>query len=108
MTFTTCTCCGGDYFWIWEDAFNKFGFDDGEGMVMTSVVAHALKGAGYSVERHVWGAHNEVIMSIQKDGIELIPHDRIQHGYDDPRDYLPADVVALLDAVFAHNTRIDI
>lgn len=108
MSFTTCTCCGGDYFWIWEDAFNKFGFDDGEAIVMTATVAAALKGAGYTVDRDVWGLHNEVIISIKRDGVELIPHDRIQPGYDDPRDYLPIDVVALLDAAFGHDARIEV
>jgi len=107
MSFTICTCCGGDYFWIWEDAFNKFGFDDGEAIVMTPAVAAALTRAGFIVERHVWGLHNEVIVSIRKDGVELIPHQRIQHGYDDPRDYLPGDIVALLDAAFPHGARIE-
>jgi hypothetical protein len=43
--------------------------------------------------------HNTVIMSIKKDGIELMPVDQpgIHPGYDDPRTYLPADMVALLD-----------
>lgn len=103
MSVTTCRCCGGAYHWSWEDAFDKFGFDDGDGMVMTAAVAVALEDAGYVVDHDVWGIHNEVIDSIKtKDGVELIPHERIQHGYDNPRDYLPEDVVAWLDATFPH------
>lgn len=101
MSITTCTCCGGRYYWTWEEAFDKFGFSDGDGMVMTATVAAALQDAGYVVERHVWGLHNEVIDSIKtKDGAELIPHGRIDHGYDDPREYLPQDIIAILDAAF--------
>ena len=35
--------------WSWEEAFDKFGFEDGDGLVMTDVVAAVLQDAGYSV-----------------------------------------------------------
>ena len=108
MSVTTCTCCGSDYHWQWEDAFDKFGFGDGDGMVMTATVAVALERDGYVVDRSVWGIHNEVITSITKDGVEIIPLDRIDLGYDDPRDYLPEDIIALLDEAFPEDVRIEV
>lgn len=91
-----CENCGGPYYWIWEDAFDKFGFGDGDGQVETSAVVEVLEQAGYVVEHDVWGLHNDVIDSIKKDGVEQIP-DNTHIGYDDPRKYLPAAIVTLLD-----------
>jgi hypothetical protein len=98
MPITTCTNCGGSTFqWTWEEAFNKFGFGDGNGQVMTVTVAQVLREAGYTVEFHVWGLHNVVIDSIKRDGVELIPPSA-NVGYDDPRKYLPRRVKRILDA----------
>jgi len=99
MPVTTCNCCGGDHFWKWEEAFDKFGFCDGGGQVETYKVETVLKRAGYDVDVQVWGIHNTVITSIRRDGKELIDYDRpgVSVGYDDPRDYLPEDIVDLLD-----------
>ena len=96
MPSCTCETCGGPYYWIWEDAFDKFGFGDGDGQVQTSNVANVLQQAGYEVDHDYWGLHNDVIRSIKKDGAELIP-DTAEVGYDDPRKYLPAAIVTLLD-----------
>lgn len=106
MSITTCTCCGGRYYWTWEEAFDKFGFSDGDGMVMTATVAAILQDAGYVVDRHVCGLHNEIILSIKtKDGAELIPEEATV-GYDDPRDYLPRDIIVLLDAAFTEGEEV--
>jgi hypothetical protein len=86
-------------YWTWEEAFDKFGFDDGDGLVMTYRVASALESAGYAVGYDAWGMHNTIIRSIKKDGVELIP-DSAELGYDDPRQYLPADIVQHLDDTF--------
>lgn len=84
--------------WSWEEAFDKFGFEDGDGLVMTDVVAAVLRDSGYSVIAKTWGSHNVVIVSIKDaNGVEQIPTD-ISIGYDEPRDYLPESVIALLDA----------
>ena len=96
MPFTTCANCGGSYAWQWEDAFDKFGFGDGGGQVMTGDVAQVLREAGYIVEPHPWGAHNIVIGSIKRNGRELIPQG-VEIGYGDPREYLPKTIVRLLD-----------
>jgi hypothetical protein len=95
--FTICESCGARHDWTWEEAFQKFGFGDGDGLVMTDSVAGVLIDAGYAVESQQWGLHNVIITSIKLDGVEQIPEGTTL-GYDDPRGYLPAAIVALLDA----------
>jgi hypothetical protein len=97
MPLTTCDTCGSDaYRWSWTEAFDKFGFNDGDGQVETWQVEAVLVQAGYDVEVQTWGLHNTVIVSIKRDGKDCIP-DGISFGYDDPRGYLPAEIVDLLD-----------
>lgn len=96
MPTSQCQTCFNAYWWRWEEAFDKFGFNDGDGQVMTDDVAAALDNARYEVISEPWGCHNEIIRSIVKDGVEQIPA-TARVGYDDPRSYLPADIVALLD-----------
>lgn len=96
MPKSKCEICGGPYYWIWEDAFDKFGFGDGDGQVETPTVADVLEQAGYVVDHDRWGLHNDVISSIRKDGVEQIPDDAVT-GYDDPRKYLPGAIITLLD-----------
>jgi hypothetical protein len=95
--FTTCESCGTRHEWTWEEAFDKFGFGDGDGLVMTDSVARVLIDAGYTVEIQQWGFHNVIITAIKLAGVEQIPGGATL-GYDDPRGYLPAAIVALLDA----------
>lgn len=96
MTRSICPNCGVQHHWRWEDAFDKFGFDDGDGLVMTEAVAHVLREAGLTVTTHHWGLHNLVITAIERDGQPLIPLGTAL-GYADPRGYLPDDIVELLD-----------
>ena len=59
MPKSTCDRCGGvNLYWRWEEAFDKFGFGDGDGQVMTHVVEHVLRAAGYVVSSEPWGLHN--------------------------------------------------
>ena len=96
MPITTCTNCGGSYRWQWEDAFDKFGFGDGDGQVETGTVVEVLRAAGYEATAEPWGLHNIVIGSIRRKGRELISaHTAV--GYADPRKYLPKALVRLLD-----------
>lgn len=97
MPVSNCRYCNSPFQWNWEEAFNKFGFGDGDGPVMTEAVAKVLSLAGYTVETHAWGLHNVVINSIRKDGIEHIPEQGIRFGHDNPRDYLPQAIIDLLD-----------
>jgi hypothetical protein len=96
MPSCTCQTCGGQYHWNWEQAFDKFGFGDGDGQRETCTVVQVLETAGYVVESSEWGLHNEVIDSIKKDGVEQIPESATL-GYDNPRGYLPAAIITLLD-----------
>ena len=102
MPITTCLTCCGEYHWKWEEAFDKFGFGDGDGQVETYDVAAALERAGYIVEIETWGLHNTLIVSIVKDGEEMMPlcSSEVAIGYDDPRDYLPEEIVRILDRAF--------
>ena len=95
--FTICQSCAALHEWTWAEAFDKFGFGDGDGLVMTSAVADILIAAGYAVEIAHWGLHNVIITSIKRDGVEQIPAGT-KIGYDDPRSYLPADIAILLDS----------
>jgi len=104
---TTCPTCGQRHHWSWEDAFCKFGFEDGDGLVMTETVADALRAHGYTVTTLLWGFHNVIITDIIRDGVEIIPETAVR-GYDDPRDYLPDEVVALLDKEFGDGTVVDL
>jgi hypothetical protein len=100
MSITICPTCGEPHSWRWEEAFDKFGFGDGDGIVMTEHVAEALRKSGYTVTTEPWGMHNVTIRSIlTKKGKELIPGD-INYGYDDPRDYLAKRIIKLLDEAF--------
>lgn len=97
MPISTCHTCGGHYQWDWEDAFDKFGFGDGDAQVETDTVVAVLENAGFSVEANPWGLHNVVITSIKdRDGTELIP-ETVSGGYDAPRSYLPKPIIRLLD-----------
>lgn len=86
--------------WNWEEAFNKFGFEDGDGWNGTHIVAEFIEKLGYTTECEHWGIHNYMIMDIQKDGVSLMDENKITVGYDDPNIYLPADLVAALDKKF--------
>ncbi len=99
MVCTTCDNCGGTLHWDWTEAFAKFGFGDGDGQVETWQVEAVLVEAGYDIKVEEWGLHNLVIMSIKKDGEELIPYDNPAYtfGYDNPREHFPESLVKFLD-----------
>lgn len=101
-----CPTCGHTHYWSWEDAFDKFGFGDGDGLVMTETIAEVLRRQGYKVETNLAGLHNAIITDISRDGVSCIPED-VTTGYDDPRKYLPEDIVALLDYEFREGLLID-
>ena len=100
MPVDECFCCGGELRWSWTEAFDKFGFNDGDGQIMTHEVRDVLTDAGFTGQDTHWGMHNVIVVSIvcPRRG-ELMPTEDgdVRIGYDDPRGYLPKDVVALLD-----------
>jgi hypothetical protein len=95
MPKSTCETCGGVYCWRWEEAFEKFGFADGNAQAMTHLVAGVLNRAGYETQTFQWGCHNTIITSIVANGVELIPATE-DVGHDDPCAYLPKHLLALL------------
>lgn len=100
MPESICENCGGTFNWSWPEAFDKFGFRDGDGQIETWQVSEALETiGGCKVNAATWGCHNTIITSIKLGGVEQIP-ETASVGYDDPREYLPAAIVALLDAEF--------
>lgn len=102
MVCTTCMSCGGMLHWDWSEAFAKFGFNDGDGQIETWRVEDALIDAGYAVTVDRWGVHNTLITSVKRHGVELIPFDDPDYsfGYDDPREFLPGELVSLLEEEF--------
>lgn len=96
--------------WSWTEAFDKFGFDDGDGPNFTGQVADFLESLGFDVECERWGIHNIIIRHLSYNGIDLLalPVDRDEYGdgrvpelgYDNPREYLRPGLVAALDRQF--------
>lgn len=103
---TICPTCGHTHHWSWEEAFDKFGFGDGDDLVMTETVADAIRRHGYAVTVTQWGFHNAIITDISRDGVALIPK-TVTKGYDEPRNYLPKEVVDLLDREFRDGQRVE-
>ena len=99
MPIEYCESCSHPHQWEWEEAFDKFGFIDGDGLVMTYHVQEILENAGYETDSDKWGLHNVVITSIKKDGKVLMSTDNDAYtvGYDAPRQYLPEEIINLLD-----------
>lgn len=106
MSYSVCESCGARYEWHWTEAFDKFGFNDGDGLMMTEVVADVLREAGLSVTVTLWGMHNVIINAISDDAASLIPRHAII-GYDDPRDYLPPHIITLLDEAFPDDEEVE-
>lgn len=83
----------------WSNAFYKFGYDDGDGVVETPCIAAQLENGGYQVQYSRWSPHNTIIYSIIKGEKELMPVPGMGYriGYDDPRLYLPTAICRVLD-----------
>jgi hypothetical protein len=107
MSITHCPSCCQEVRWSWTEAFDKFGFEDGDGLVMTEHVAGTLTIAGYTVETSIWSIHNVIITSIKRDDIELIP-EKANLGYDDPLEYLPDDIIAVLNDAYPDNRVVEV
>jgi len=85
--------------WMWQEAFDKFGFEDGDGWNGTPLVAEYLEELGFDVHTDTWGSHNYMIFDVKKNGESIIPKDT-DVGYAEPETYLPADVVEKLNEKF--------
>jgi hypothetical protein len=85
--------------WEWEEAFDKFGFGDGDGWNGTDIVADFIESLGYNAERDYWGIHNYMIFDIKLKDESIYTKD-VDKGYDNPHDYLPRNLVRELEARF--------
>ena len=89
--------------WDWEEAFDKFGFGDGDGWNGTDIIADHIESLGYGVVCDQWGIHNYMIMDLTvwcgPILISIIP-EHISRGYDDPHGYLPRDLIQQLETKF--------
>ena len=86
--------------WFWEEAFDKFGFGDGDGLVMTGEVMDSINRAGYTVWADSPGVHNYYIIEIADTDGTVIWSDSIEGvdlGYTNPREVLPKSLVEHLD-----------
>ena len=99
MPNTTCHTCDGTYWWRWEEAFDKFGFNDGDAIVMTETVVEALQNAGYEVTVDRYGLHNTIITAITRNGVAEYPIGIIP-GAGDVRPYLSPELITVLDQIF--------
>lgn len=104
MPKSSCEHCGAAFTWDWEDAFMHYGFNSGDGVIMTDDVANALRQNGYEVDVDTWPMHNPVITSIKRCGEECIPKS-VDTVHDAPRDYLPQHVIDVLDAAFGDSEK---
>jgi len=86
-------------YWEWEEAFSKFGFDDGDGPNFTHIVEDLLYNLGWEVESDNWGSHNYMIMDLTGPNGEK-PMDGYEIGYDCPHTYLPIKLIQALDQKF--------
>jgi hypothetical protein len=84
----------------WAEAFSKFGWGDGDNDSSgTDVVAQKIRALGYEVVTEFWGIHNYMVRDILKDG-DMVISDEVRLGYDNPRDYLPSELISALDEAF--------
>lgn len=105
--------------WSWEEAFDKYGFGDGDSWNGTDIVYPVIDRLdNYNTQVDCWGCHNYMIMDIidtETDKSILFSenhewrqdvHERIvarggdpkeDYGYLDPRLYLPKHIIDALD-----------
>ena len=84
--------------WSWEEAFDKFGFDDGDSWNGTGEVELWFETKlGWTSESHTWGCHNYMIFLLKDWKTEK---EYEFDGYKDPRDILPKNIIKKLDKQF--------
>jgi hypothetical protein len=88
----------------WEEAFDKYGFSDGDFAFIGDVVKAEIEAQGYQAEyENIITSHNTVIGSVvNAEGHNYLHVDdgRWWYSRDDVRRLLPDKLVAHLDAVF--------
>jgi hypothetical protein len=104
--------------WEWVDAFDKFGFGDGDGANFTDDVAAFINSKGYECDCETWGIHNYMIKDItahdpetDECGASIMTYpeghpkfgEEVKYGYDNPREWLPKWLVEKLDKEFGED-----
>lgn len=87
----------------WADAFNKYGYDEGDGVVHTQRIVEFLESKGYQAEYEPWGHYNTLIVELIDPNGKLVirvGEGKYQLGFDDPHRYLPAKLIEMLDEEF--------
>lgn len=74
--------------WHWEEAFEKFGFGDGDSWNGTHEVEGEIESLGYTCETDSWRCHNHMIFDIKKDGKSILFPEKNDIGMD-LDDWLP-------------------
>ena len=87
--------------WSWREAFDKFGFQDGDGWNGTDIVADYIEETFNVVtQRDSWGCHNYLILDVLcKNGVSQIPNN-FTVGYDEPDQWMHPSWVTNLDMYF--------
>jgi len=89
--------------WDWTEAFNKFGFEDGDGWNGTHLIVDFLKEEfNYDCEVDSWGMHNYMIFNVYDKSKKSIIKKEATIGYDNPEDYLPKKIVNALEEEFPY------
>ena len=80
--------------WLWEEAFDKLGFGDGDGYNATDQIQCWFDvELGWKSESDSWGCHNYMIFSLKDNNGKEYEFD----GYEDPRGILPSKIIKKLD-----------
>ena len=87
--------------WSWMEAFDKFGFGDGDGWNGTDLVQDELENLGYEVECDTIGIHNWAIVRLKRGDFdhEFLGYP-LENDDDNPVKVLPADVLKALNDKF--------
>tara|TARA_R100000654_G_scaffold72528_1_gene104442 strand:- start:411 stop:719 length:309 start_codon:yes stop_codon:yes gene_type:complete len=96
-------------YWKWEEAFDKWGFEDGDGWNGTDLVRTEIEAKFDNLDTwcDTWGCHNFMIMDIRtKDQDATIYEGEPQVGYVCPRTYLPEYLVEFLDEHFTEEAEL--
>lgn len=92
------------YDWSWTEAFNKYGFNEGETDTYTFEVSDFLADLGYIIET-TSGIHNTYISSLRSPtGVELLAVNKFNVGIDDAEEQLPDVLVDALNQKFGPAT----
>ena len=80
----------------WTDAFNKFGFDNGN-RTQTDEVGGYIESLDMEVAFWDYEYYNSVIAHIYHPALKQIVPQRARPGFSNPRDWLPPWLLELLD-----------